>query len=246
MSGGKPAARLGDIGSKHGKCSPTPITSGSGDVTVNGKLAARVGDYLAPHCKHSRAIAAGSSSVTINGRPAARVDDAINCGGKVATGSGNVTIGDSPDLIAPIAVNLPDIGFAKQNGKVSKPSTLFHPETPVIQELEFKDVIVRIDIPAEDAKSDLFTLSATDGSYSATKTVKDDLIPGDNYIDLLFQQLDTSKLYTLEHTDPYFNETTTLFSSYSHQAINYLSSDKKEIATDIGDSLHKLLPPKED
>ncbi|SHO58929.1 PAAR motif protein [Vibrio quintilis] len=49
-----------------------------------------------PHGVHGRAINAGSSNVSINGKPAARVGDAINCGGSVAAGSGDVFIGDTP------------------------------------------------------------------------------------------------------------------------------------------------------
>ncbi|QMV15561.1 hypothetical protein Vspart_02883 [Vibrio spartinae] len=59
------AARLGDNGSGHGCFPATPIMAGSGDVSINGK-------------------------------PAARVGDAIDCGGSVAAGSGNVLIGDTP------------------------------------------------------------------------------------------------------------------------------------------------------
>jgi len=94
-----PQARLGDPGSGHGSFPATPITAGSGNVFVNGKPAARLGDSLAPHGSpspspsHGRAIAVGSSTVFINGKPAARMGDAINCGGAVAAGSGNVFTG---------------------------------------------------------------------------------------------------------------------------------------------------------
>ena len=93
------AARLGDIASGHGCFPPSPITSGSGDVFINGIPAARVGDSAAPHgCKdcppHGRNIAAGSATVFINGRPASRIGDAISCGGSISAGSGNVFIGD--------------------------------------------------------------------------------------------------------------------------------------------------------
>ncbi|OLQ90132.1 hypothetical protein BIY22_03770 [Vibrio panuliri] len=96
------AARLGDIASAHGCFPPTPIIAGSGDVFINGIPAARLGDVAAPHgcpCpktphgSHGRSIAAGSGSVFINGMPVARVGDAIDCGGTVATGSGDVIIG---------------------------------------------------------------------------------------------------------------------------------------------------------
>ncbi|MCV6610764.1 MAG: PAAR domain-containing protein [Amphritea sp.] len=97
------AARLGDTCSAHGCFPPTPVTSGSGNVLINGLPAARVSDSAAPHgcgkCPpHGRSIAAGSATVFINGRPAARVGDTISCGGNVATGSDNVLIGDSAGL----------------------------------------------------------------------------------------------------------------------------------------------------
>ena len=120
---GKPAGRLGDIGSNHGAWHPSPVISASGNVKTNGRGAARVGDALAPHVKpksppHGRSIAAGSSTVFINGKAAARVGDAISCGGKIATGSGNVFIGDAPSLLSPTNVSF-DLDQAKQKGGTS-------------------------------------------------------------------------------------------------------------------------------
>ncbi|WP_336915488.1 PAAR domain-containing protein [Vibrio cholerae] len=40
------AARLGDIGSEHDCFPPTPIIAGSGDVFIDGKPAARLGDAI--------------------------------------------------------------------------------------------------------------------------------------------------------------------------------------------------------
>jgi len=99
----RPAARLGDIGSNHGKFPPTPIIQGSPNVFINGRPAARKGDSLllhtAPKSKpHTRTIAEGSASVLINGRPAARTTDAVDCGGTIISGSGNVYIGDNPQF----------------------------------------------------------------------------------------------------------------------------------------------------
>ncbi len=122
---GKPAARLGDIASNHGPWPPTPILMGSGTVLINGLPAARKGDMVLLHVipnnpPHGRAINAGASKVKIDGIPAARVDDAISCGGKVAAGSGNVLIGDSPGKASPTKVNIPDITFPSQSGKIVK------------------------------------------------------------------------------------------------------------------------------
>lgn len=99
------AARMGDSCAGHGCFPSTPITAGSGDVSINGRPAARKGDTVLlhacpcpnmPHGVHGRAISAGSASVSINGKAAARCGDAIGCGGSIAAGSGNVFIGDTP------------------------------------------------------------------------------------------------------------------------------------------------------
>lgn len=98
--GGKPAARLTDIGSQHDGYPPTPIITGS-DVTCNGRPVARQGDALVPHDKpknrtHPRNIARGSGSVLVNGKPWARQGDPIDCGGTIVSGSGDTVVGDAP------------------------------------------------------------------------------------------------------------------------------------------------------
>ncbi|MGH1486837.1 MAG: type VI secretion system PAAR protein [Cellvibrionaceae bacterium] len=243
---GKPSGRLGDIGSNHGAWHPSPITSGSGDVKVNGIPAARVGDSLAPHVKpkskpHGRSIAAGSSTVFINGKPAARVGDAISCGGKVATGSGNVFIGDAPSLLSPTDVSI-DLDHKKQKGGDSQynidpakqkpmgPSDKVMigeptPEAIVEQPPELKPATIRLAInPAKNMfGADKFILSSTDGSISVTKTVADDLIPGDDFLDLKFDDLDTSLNYKLEHVDGSSGDTYTYFEDFSYGAIGVQS-----------------------
>ena len=99
----QPAARLGDIDTGHPPAPPTPIITASGNVFINGRPAARKGDMLVPHHPGVRIITEGSGSVLINGKPAARITDAINCGGKIIVGSGNVLIGDSPPSGSPLA-----------------------------------------------------------------------------------------------------------------------------------------------
>ncbi|MGI1678134.1 MAG: PAAR domain-containing protein [Cellvibrionaceae bacterium] len=121
----QPAARLGDIGSNHGPWPPTPIIAGSGNVLINSIRAARKGDAVLLHVipnnpPHPRSIKEGSNSVLINSIPAARVSDAISCGGKVATGSGNVMIGDTPKLLAHEKLEIPPIVFPSQAGKQGK------------------------------------------------------------------------------------------------------------------------------
>ena len=59
---------------------------------------------------------------------------------------------------------------------------------------------VRIPIDPSEAAShdDTFTLKSTDGSYQNQQTIKDDKVPGDAYIDLIFENLKVSLNYTLE------------------------------------------------
>lgn len=93
------AARQGDAGVPH--CSAYTIAGGSGDVKINGRGAARIGDTASVHLKpagkkcapHTAAISSGSSSVFINGRPAAYVGSALAGCTRVATGSGDVIVG---------------------------------------------------------------------------------------------------------------------------------------------------------
>jgi len=93
------AARQGDAGVVH--CGGYVIASGSPDVLIEGKPAARVGDtsttHLMPggkHCvPHAAPIATGSATVFINGRPAARVGDYLSGCTQIAQGSATVIIG---------------------------------------------------------------------------------------------------------------------------------------------------------
>jgi len=94
-----PATRLGDIDTGHSSFPPTAVIGSSGDVFTNHRPSTRVADPLAPHGSpspsppHGRAVAAGSGTVFINKRPAVRIGDPINCGGTIATSSGDVFIG---------------------------------------------------------------------------------------------------------------------------------------------------------
>lgn len=93
------AARRGDPGTKH--CSSYVIATGSADVLINGRGAARVGDTSTQHLQptgrkcvpHTAPIASGSSSVFINGRPAARKGDPLSACTTIAAGSSDVIIG---------------------------------------------------------------------------------------------------------------------------------------------------------
>ncbi len=246
---GKPAGRLGDIGSEHNGFPPTPVISGSPDVSINGKPAARVGDALAPHSKpkngsHGRALAAGANSVLINGKPAARMGSAISCGGTLINGSNDVSIGDNAFLNKPSNASLPDIDFPNQHGvifpKNGRPihiSEILSASDPVLVDVkpspnqdkapepEYKDLIIRIKANPEYAadNDDIFLLTSTDGSYSATRTMQDDMIPGDDYIDLLYEALDTSLHYTLVRQEEGSRREFTYFEDQPYYSLSGLS-----------------------
>lgn len=91
-----PISRITDIGLGHSCFPPTPAISSSGNVLVQGLLAFREGDSLAPHtCEstHSRAAASGSRKVLVNSKSVMRIGDPIDCGGNMAQGSGTVIAG---------------------------------------------------------------------------------------------------------------------------------------------------------
>ncbi|WP_368042992.1 PAAR domain-containing protein [uncultured Megasphaera sp.] len=90
--------RLGDNNTGHDACQPVALASCSRNVFINGKGAGRLNDtYISHSCSehspHVGHIASGSATVFINGRPAARVGDSVSCGGSVAAGSPDVSIG---------------------------------------------------------------------------------------------------------------------------------------------------------
>ena len=95
----KPAARVGDAGSPH--CTAYTIATGSPDVFINNRPAARLGDSSTLHKKsggkkcipHVAKIVTGSNTVFINGQPAARVGDALLDCTVIIDGSPNVFIG---------------------------------------------------------------------------------------------------------------------------------------------------------
>lgn len=66
-------------------------------------------------------------------------------------------------------------------------------------EPELGDLWIRLAIDPADADShdDRFVLTSTDNAYRAEKTIRDDQIPNDDSVDLLFTDLDKSKSYTL-------------------------------------------------
>jgi len=90
------------------------ITSGSGDVIVNNKPAARKDDPVDPHPifpPHDAGpqIVQGSGTVIVNNIPVARKDDSVNCGHAIESGSDDVIAGDAGGggAAPPIGANSP-------------------------------------------------------------------------------------------------------------------------------------------
>ncbi len=73
-------------------CPAGTVTSGSGDVMVEGKQAARAGDTAG--C--AGPIIEGSPDVFINGKPAAVQGDQTGCGGSIVSGASGVFINGKP------------------------------------------------------------------------------------------------------------------------------------------------------
>ncbi|MCO7525599.1 PAAR domain-containing protein [Pseudomonas asiatica] len=86
------------------------IISGSSNVHVNGKPAARAHLDYAKCSEHSgtpKILAQGSHTVYINGVPAARVGDVTACDGKISVGSPNVEIGGETETTDEISPEVP-------------------------------------------------------------------------------------------------------------------------------------------
>ncbi|TKC89367.1 hypothetical protein FAZ69_10485 [Trinickia terrae] len=82
------AGRLGDPIAHGGS-----ITSGSGDVFINGISAGYVGGSSTACSIHGGgSVSSGAGSVFINGNPAAIVGGSTGCGAAVSNGSPDVSI----------------------------------------------------------------------------------------------------------------------------------------------------------
>ncbi|MBP1127130.1 MULTISPECIES: PAAR domain-containing protein [Pseudomonas] len=86
------------------------ILTGSGNVHINGKPAARAHVDTAKCDDHGpgpKTLAQGSSTVYINNMPAARVDDRTVCDARISSGSGNVWIGGETETTDEISPEVP-------------------------------------------------------------------------------------------------------------------------------------------
>jgi len=85
-------------------CPAGTVTSGSNDVMVEGKQAARAGDSAG--CAGT--VIEGSPDVFINGKPAAVQGDKTGCGGTITSGATGVFVNGKPFAIAGSAADCPD------------------------------------------------------------------------------------------------------------------------------------------
>ena len=85
-------------------CPSGTVTSGSGDVMVEGRQAARADDTAG--CAGT--ITEGSPDVFVNGKPAAVQGAKTGCGGTIASGATGVFVNGKPFVIAGSAADCPD------------------------------------------------------------------------------------------------------------------------------------------
>jgi uncharacterized Zn-binding protein involved in type VI secretion len=86
------------------------IASGSPDVYINSREAARVAIDTAPCMKDPPVVALvamGSRNVFINDHPAARLDDKVSCGAIIKEGSENVYIGGEQEKFMDVEEDVP-------------------------------------------------------------------------------------------------------------------------------------------
>ncbi len=91
--------RVGDKCTGHDNCPAVPLVEGDSTILVNGKPIGVVGcayqsHSCTTHTSHTPHIAQGAPYVFAHGKAVARVGDAVDCGGTVAQGSSNISVGN--------------------------------------------------------------------------------------------------------------------------------------------------------
>jgi hypothetical protein len=110
-------------------------------------------------------------------------------------------------------------------------------------------LIVRLEIDPEDpaAEDDRFVLESTDGSYKSEKTIKDDQVPGDEYLDLHYSGLQPAKNYTLKAHDGENSDPDIIFEDVSYEELVTVSESAPEYTEPDGDDeTGESLPPETD
>ncbi len=70
--------------------------------------------------------------------------------------------------------------------------------TELVYEIPSLHIRLPIDPAKAESLDDKFTLSSSDGSYEKILTVKDDMTPGDEFVDLIYDNLKPKLNYSLE------------------------------------------------
>ncbi|WP_444994498.1 DUF4150 domain-containing protein [Aliikangiella sp. IMCC44359] len=115
-------------------------------------------------------------------------------------------------------------GTATPPGKIDEEQ-----EDKDLFEQGLKKLIVRIEMSVEKGREckDTFILRAADGSYESTKIVKSDLVKGDKYIDLVYEEVDGMKKYSLEHKVEETGESFFYFEDESYGRLAALSKSSR-------------------
>jgi len=115
------------------------------------------------------------------------------------------------------------IPLEKEEKEEEKPAK---PIQPTKKDRVPQKFYVRVDIDPKDASTwdDKIILTGSDG-YRSEKTVKDDQLPGDDYVDLLYEGLYEGETYSLQVLDtpggsPYF-----IFQNVPYEVLDGVSPD---------------------
>jgi len=118
-------------------------------------------------------------------------------------------------------------------GKSGENIVLTH-EVPVLA------IRLGIDPAAAASRDDTFTLTSSDGKYKKTLTVKDDRVDGDEFVDLVFDNLKMSQQYTLEVNPGAQGQPYKVFENLPYQELMEYYSILEE-----DDGLEGPLPPEQ-
>lgn len=141
-----------------------------------------------------------------------------------------------PDLALAIRLGRLRVGrtllVARSSGVSAEPEEQAPEQAPAEKKDRIPvDLIVRLDIDPNDAsrRDDKFILTGSDG-YRSEKTVADDLVPGDRYVDLLYSGLYDDQSYSLQVIEapgasPYY-----VFQNASYPSLSGLSPSARQAA----------------
>ena len=128
----------------------------------------------------------------------------------------------------------PSAGGAPSFGGKSGENVVLTHEIPVLA------IRLGIDPASAQSRDDTFTLSSSDGKYKKTLTVKDDRVDGDEFVDIVFDNLKTTQQYTLEVNPGAQGQPYKVFENLSYEELMEYYSILEE-----DDGLEGPLPPEQ-